>query len=461
MNKRGLSDVVTTVIIIALALVAVAVVWVVVQNLISSNSSQIQSSENFLKLKMNIESVQNNSGKLFVLVKRDVGDGNFNAMKFVVIYQNQSSESFVQSASIDQLGLKGFLLNTSGSIDAVSKVEAYPTLIDSTGKQIVSTIYSSFEVNGAINNANIPSQPSCIPNCSGKTCGSDGCIGTCGSCNSTQTCSNSQCTNNIQVCQNNLTHISTPWVNVSCLSNNLMNQTRNTINYDSNSCGNYSNNTVVEYQNVSPCVYIRGPTNGLVLYMPFDSDFKDKSGMGNNGTANGNAFVNTTGGKYGGALQLDGNGDYVTSSDRGFVFGYSLMSSSVWIKTTNTGETYIGGWGNRPAGTEMKMGVYNNHFIVESSGGHVEGTTRVNDGNWHQLAFNYYGGSSFDLFTDGAKDTISFNNFPGNGVVSSGYFTAGALSENGGYYFNGLIEEFRVYNRSLTTSEVQNLYQAS
>ena len=457
-SKRGLSDVVTTVIIIALALVAIAVVWVVVQNLISSNSSQIQSSENFLKLKMNIESVQNNSGKLFVLVKRDVGDGNFNAMKFVVIYQNQSSESFVQSASIDQLGLKGFLLNTSGSIEAVSKVEAYPTLIDSTGKQIVSTIYSSFEVNGAINNANIPSQPSCIPNCSGKTCGSDGCIGTCGSCNSTQTCSNSQCTNNIQVCQNNLTHISTPWVNVSCLSNNLMNQTRNTINYDSNSCGNYSNNTVVEYQNVSPCVYIRGPTNGLVLYMPFDSDFKDKSGMGNNGTANGNAFVNTTGGKYGGALQLDGNGDYVSiAHNNNLDFGTNDFTISLWTKITNT------------ASYEHFIGTDTTSYFMFALNG-VSGSIAVGKHNiawtysvpnnlqnnvWYNLVLSRNNGY-ISIYVNGAQvgSTASDTN--------SYLFTTIYLGAHPGVnYFSGNLDEIRIYNRSLNSSEIQSLYQAS
>ena len=248
MNKRGLSDVVTTVIIIALALVAVAVVWVVVQNLISSNSSQIQSSENFLKLKMNIESVQNNSGKLFVLVKRDVGDGNFNAMKFVVIYQNQSSESFVQSASIDQLGLKGFLLNTSGSIEAVSKVEAYPTLIDSTGKQIVSTIYSSFEVNGAIKSV------TCTPSCTNKACGDDGCGGSCtNTCNSTQTCSGYSCIT--AGCVTNLVNTSwSAWVNqTACQIDNTIIQNRSLVEYETTSCG-FTNRTIWASQTIS-CVY--------------------------------------------------------------------------------------------------------------------------------------------------------------------------------------------------------------
>lgn len=193
-SKKGLSDVVTTVIIIALSLVAVAVVWVVVQNLISSNTGEIQSSENFLRLKLNIESVSNNSGKLFVLVKRDVGQGNFNAMKFVVVYKNKSSESFIKTGSVDELGVKGFLLNNSGDVGSVANIEAYPALIDDAGKPTVSTIYASYKLSGTINSI------TCTGSCTGKTCGDDGCGGTCGSCTAGNTCSNGACVSATDPC---------------------------------------------------------------------------------------------------------------------------------------------------------------------------------------------------------------------------------------------------------------------
>ena len=40
-NKRGLSDVITTLIIILLVLVAVGIIWVVVRNVVQSGSEQI------------------------------------------------------------------------------------------------------------------------------------------------------------------------------------------------------------------------------------------------------------------------------------------------------------------------------------------------------------------------------------------------------------------------------------
>lgn len=38
--------------------------------------------------------------------------------------------------------------------------------------------------------------PTCTPNCNSKTCGDDGCSGSCGTCTSTQTCTNGNCVNN-------------------------------------------------------------------------------------------------------------------------------------------------------------------------------------------------------------------------------------------------------------------------
>jgi hypothetical protein len=40
-----------------------------------------------------------------------------------------------------------------------------------------------------------PTPPPCSPSCTGKTCGSDGCGGSCGSCNLNQTCTNDNCVN--------------------------------------------------------------------------------------------------------------------------------------------------------------------------------------------------------------------------------------------------------------------------
>ncbi len=148
MNKRGLSDVVTTVIIVALAIVAIAVVWVAIQNLILNNTESITSSAYFLKLNYKFESAKNDSGNLFVVVKRNGGDGNFNAMKFTVIYKNSSSESFIENGSFGILETKGYSLPISGQFSDLSKIEGYPAVISDSGKLTVSSMHFDYNLAG-------------------------------------------------------------------------------------------------------------------------------------------------------------------------------------------------------------------------------------------------------------------------------------------------------------------------
>jgi hypothetical protein len=72
MKKRAMSDVVSTVIIVALAIVALAVVWVAIQNLILNNTEGITSSADFLKLNFNLNQ-QKTILETFVIVKRNGG----------------------------------------------------------------------------------------------------------------------------------------------------------------------------------------------------------------------------------------------------------------------------------------------------------------------------------------------------------------------------------------------------
>ncbi|MEE9525615.1 MAG: hypothetical protein V3V78_03360, partial [Candidatus Woesearchaeota archaeon] len=56
-------------------------------------------------------------------------------------------------------------------------------------------------------------------------------------------------------CTPNLINTSTAWTNISCLVSDLMNQTRNTTQYDNNYCGEIANQTFVEYQATEFCDY--------------------------------------------------------------------------------------------------------------------------------------------------------------------------------------------------------------
>ncbi len=61
---------------------------------------------------------------------------------------------------------------------------------------------------------------------------------------------------NCEYCIPNLVNTSwTPWVNISCLPDNTMNQSSNRTQYDANYCGEIANVTYFQYQNVEACDY--------------------------------------------------------------------------------------------------------------------------------------------------------------------------------------------------------------
>ena len=99
MNKRGLSDVVTTVIIIALSLVAVGIVWVVVNNLISDNTSSISSSADCLETNFEIVSTSTSGTTLSVVAKRIGGNSEIGGFR-VYAYNSTSTVTQLKSGTL-------------------------------------------------------------------------------------------------------------------------------------------------------------------------------------------------------------------------------------------------------------------------------------------------------------------------------------------------------------------------
>ncbi len=66
------------------------------------------------------------------------------------------------------------------------------------------------------------------------------------------------------ICSPNLVYTSwSSWENISCLENGLMNQSRFRIQYDSNSCGTFDNQTYYQYRNIENCLI--DPTYNLIV----------------------------------------------------------------------------------------------------------------------------------------------------------------------------------------------------
>ena len=96
-NKRGLNQVVTTVLIILLVLIAVLIIWNAVRPTIQSVEDQ--SVVECINIDLDLErcSLDTESGEASVTVKRNLGDGDLQGIKFA--FTNETSAEIIDDDS--------------------------------------------------------------------------------------------------------------------------------------------------------------------------------------------------------------------------------------------------------------------------------------------------------------------------------------------------------------------------
>ncbi|MSR71452.1 MAG: LamG domain-containing protein [Candidatus Taylorbacteria bacterium] len=188
----------------------------------------------------------------------------------------------------------------------------------------------------------------------------------------------------------------------------------------------------------------------LIGYWSFDdgtgTKATDSSGNRNTGTITGASYV---GGKLGKALSFSGT----NTVSLGTVGGYSnAVTIAAWVKHTSSDtwdDIVAGGCGDFLLGfngsNELRWGGQcNNPFAGLTYATNI-------DGAWHHVIATY-DGSTAALYVDGVLVSSG---------AASGSFTPGALtigSSGASEYYNGLIDDVRIYSRALTAAEVRTLY---
>lgn len=200
------------------------------------------------------------------------------------------------------------------------------------------------------------------------------------------------------------------------------------------------------------------PPSGLVGWWPGDGNANDIVG-GNNGTLQGS--VTFAPGMVGQAFSFDG-ASYVDASDSNLPVGNSSATISAWIKTTQGGEPFFVSWGTviGCGANEIALGMWNSLLELETCGGADNTSAIVNDGAWHHVAAAWYGSDIAILYVDGVSSS-----FPhpaplrAINIVSSGHLNIGRLLQYGAN-FVGLVDEVQIFNRPLSASEIQALFNA-
>jgi hypothetical protein len=189
----------------------------------------------------------------------------------------------------------------------------------------------------------------------------------------------------------------------------------------------------------------------------------DSSGNGNNGTLT-NLSTWTTG-KYANALNFSG-ASYVAINNSPTINITGAITFSAWIKPNN-----INKYGQIvfKEGSDAYSGVYsmrvdpsNTLTVRLSQGGTIVGITTGKQitlaDDWYHLLFSYDGISQLLIFVNGTSVSYSGGKFSGN-IDSSAKPLLIGQREAGDIAFDGIVDDVRIYNRTLSVAEVLGLYQ--
>ncbi|MEK6933634.1 MAG: LamG domain-containing protein [Nanoarchaeota archaeon] len=150
MNKRGVSDVITTVLIILLVLAAVAIIGGIILKNLGDASEKIEAGFNTVSLSIPQQSVKIDpaTGLVNLNVQRNAGQGNVKA--FNVILEDSSGQRSVIRVDqpIAELETKSVQVTYSGLTD-VKKISISPIIQTSKGNEFQSEILTTTQLSGS------------------------------------------------------------------------------------------------------------------------------------------------------------------------------------------------------------------------------------------------------------------------------------------------------------------------
>ncbi len=209
---------------------------------------------------------------------------------------------------------------------------------------------------------------------------------------------------------------------------------------------------------------------GLVSWWSADGNTLDSRSR-NNGMLQNATF---TAGNVGQAFNFSGSNQAVVNTVNGNIlnFGTSNVSVEAWVRATGGSGTriiYDNGFANNNSVRLFINAANQGSFFVRDDNGNLAqsvSTAALNDSNWHHLV-GVRQGTTATLFVDGVAQIASSNPLLGvinsncgntfiGGTATSSFCPATAIES----FFTGQIDEVSLYNRALSASEIQAIFNA-
>lgn len=188
----------------------------------------------------------------------------------------------------------------------------------------------------------------------------------------------------------------------------------------------------------------------------------DTSGCNNNGTVTGASL--SSNGRITNCLVFNGVNSFVQITNP----VCNDFSMAFWVKTTQTAGT--GQWYNGAGLVDGDASGAANDFGTALVGGRfafgigspdttILSTALINDGNWHLcVATRLQASGTISVYVDGNLQAMGTANR--NTLNASARLLFGAISSGNGY-FNGSLDDIKIFSRTLSSSEVAALYNNS
>jgi hypothetical protein len=203
------------------------------------------------------------------------------------------------------------------------------------------------------------------------------------------------------------------------------------------------------------------PTYELVSWWKFDGDFNDNIGN-NHGTGFGGA---NTSGNF---LNLDGVDDYVSvPHSQSLNFGTKDFSISFWVKVPFSGSNWAGiitkgittsapanTWGFLRRSSDVNRAA----FQQATDSGGTFGASLISsflNEDWQHIVVKR-NESITQIYVNGsywAEDTTA-----GDNLITTADLRFGRTGGTSSFYFQGFIDKVMIFNRSLSSQEILNIY---
>lgn len=215
----------------------------------------------------------------------------------------------------------------------------------------------------------------------------------------------------------------------------------------------------------------------LVLHLKFEEasgTLVDQSGYGNNGTVSGATYHASGAPNRGYGMSFDGTNDYAAVSDDASIRLLGARTFEAWVKGiygVATMHIIVGKYGSSGEDRNYYFGVHQQKarcFIandIELTDDKISNSVQTfSDNQGYHIAATWDGsaGNGIIIYVNGIADTCIWKN--ASFTVARGStedLNIGARTEGINSFFNGTIDEVKIYNYARTPAQILHSYNQS